>query len=60
MLKGRDKFKFLVVFFIVIVYKVWELVRYCGVSIHHQYHRIQSLLRHYRIHPVQWFAPDKH
>jgi hypothetical protein len=60
MLKGSDKFKFLVVLFIVIMFKVWELVRYCGVSILHQSRRFQSLLRHYRIHPIQWFAPDKH
>jgi hypothetical protein len=60
MLKGSDKFKFLLVFFIVIMFKVWELVKYCGVSILHHYRYIQSTLRHYHIRLPRWSALDKH
>jgi hypothetical protein len=60
MLKGSDKFKFLLVFFIVIMFKVWELVKYCGASIHHHYCRIQSVLRRCHIRLPRWSALDKH
>lgn len=60
MFKGDNKFRFIVVFLIIVMFKVWELVRYCGASIHHHYLRIQSTLRRCHIHLPRWSALDKH